>query len=369
MMMNMTGPAEAGRHVMDLDRRRPVTDDARWEAVLARDASSDGRFVYAVRSTGIYCRPSCPSRRPRRESVQFFAGPDSAELAGFRECRRCHPRAGVPPAPGIDHVRKATAFIASHADEMITLATLAAHVGTSPFHLQRTFSRLLGISPRAYQDALRARRFRHDLRTGKPLTGAIYDAGYGSSSRVYEQRPTGRGLTPAQYRRGAKGASIAFTIVSSSLGRLLVAGTEKGLCSVKLGDRDEELEMDLRSEYPSAAIERERGAFTDWVRTLVAHVDGRAAKIDLPLDVTATAFQWKVWRYLQSIPYGETRAYSDVAKAIGEPRAIRAVARACATNHVCLVIPCHRVVQKDGGLGGYRWGVERKRRLLQKEKQ
>jgi AraC family transcriptional regulator of adaptative response/methylated-DNA-[protein]-cysteine methyltransferase len=378
-MTNIIGPAEAGPDEMDAEPyamhnvgRRPVmegTDDRRWQAVLARDARSDGRFVYAVRSTGIYCRPSCPSRRPKRESVRFFGGPDLAEVEGFRECRRCYPRAGAPPAPGMDHVRKATAFIASHADEPITLAALAAHVGTSPFHLQRTFSRLVGISPRAYQDALRAQRFRRDLRIGKPLTGAIYDAGYGSSSRVYEHPPTGRGLTPAQYRRGATGASIAFTIVKSSLGRLLVAGTHKGLCSVKLGDRDEALEADLRTEYPSATIARERGAFAESVRALVAHVDGRAPAIDLPLDIKATAFQWKVWRYLQSIPYGETRAYSDVARAIGAPRATRAVARACATNHVCLVIPCHRVVEKSGGLGGYRWGVERKRRLLQKEKQ
>ena len=345
------------------------TEDRFWRAVLARDARSDGRFVYAVQSTGIYCRPSCPSRRPKRESVRFFDGPDPAEVAGFRECRRCRPRAGAPPAPGLDHVRKAARYIASHADEAITLARLASHVGTSPFHLQRTFSRLLGVSPRAYQDALRAQRFRHDLRTGKPLSGAIYDAGYGSSSRVYEQRPTGRGLTPAQYRRGAPSTSIAFTIVDSSLGRLLVAGTDKGLCSVKLGDRDEALEQDLRAEYPSATVVREQGAFAGWVRALVAHVDGRTSAIDLPLDVKATAFQWKVWRYLQSIPYGETRAYSDVANAIGAPNATRAVARACATNHVCLVVPCHRVVQKDGGLGGYRWGIERKRTLLQKEKQ
>ena len=368
MMMNMIGPDQTGPDVMKLDGRSQVTEDKRWDAVLARDARSDGRFVYAVQSTRIYCRPSCPSRRPKRESVRFFLTPDVAEIAGFRECRRCQPRAGAPPAPGLDHVRKAATFLESHADEAVTLSTLAAHVGTSPFHLQRTFSRLLGISPRAYQDALRAQRFRRDLRTGKPVTGAIYDAGYGSSSRVYEQRPTGHGMTPAQYRGGAKGSAIAFTIVNSSMGRLLVAGTEKGLCSVKLGDRDEALEADLRTEYPSARIERQRGAFADWVRTIVEHVDGRAPQIDLPLDIKATAFQWKVWRYLQSIPYGETRAYSDVATAIGAPRGVRAVARACATNHVCLVIPCHRVVQKDGGLGGYRWGVERKRRLLQKEK-
>jgi AraC family transcriptional regulator of adaptative response/methylated-DNA-[protein]-cysteine methyltransferase len=354
---------------MNLDGTRPVADDSRWRAVLGRDARCDGRFVYAVRSTGVYCRPSCPSRRPKRQSVLFFDSADSAEVAGFRECRRCRPRAGVPRPPAIDHVRKAADFIAAHAAQSLTLGAIASHVGTSPFHLQRTFSRLLGISPRAYQDALRARRFRGHLRNGMPLSAAIYDAGYGSSSRVYEQRPTGHGLTPAQYRRGAAGASISFTVVDSSLGRLLVAGTDKGLCSVKLGDRDEQLEQDLRTEYPAAAIQRERGAFAEWVRALVAHLDGRAPRLDLPLDVKATAFQWKVWRYLQSIPYGQTRAYSEVATAIGAPRAIRAVAGACASNHVCLVIPCHRVVQKDGGLGGYRWGVERKRKLLQREKQ
>ena len=340
-----------------------------WEAVLTRDARSDGRFVYAVRSTGIYCRPSCPSRRPKRESVEFYGGPDAAEIAGFRECRRCRPRAGAPPAPGLEHVRKAATYIAAHADAPITLSRLARHVGTSPFHLQRTFSRLLGISPRAYQDALRAQRFRSDLRRGKPLTGAIYDAGYGSSSRVYEGRQIGTGMTPAEYRRGAEGATIAFTIVDSSLGRMLVAGTDKGLCSIKLGDRDAALEQDLRSEYPSAEIRREKGAFADWVRALVVHLDGRMPRLDLPIDVQATAFQWKVWRYLQSIPYGETRTYSGIAKDLGHPSATRAVARACAANRVCLVIPCHRVVSKGGGLGGYRWGVDRKRRLLQKESQ
>jgi len=368
-MTNALTVSDTALPTMNLNGTRPVTDDSRWRAVLARDPRSDGRFVYAVRSTGVYCRPTCPSRRPKRQSVVFFPNADSAEVAGFRECRRCRPRAGVPRSPAIDRVRKAADYIASHADESLTLGAIASHVGTSPFHLQRTFSQLLGISPRAYQDALRARRFRRDLRSGKPLTAAVYDAGYGSSSRVYEQHPTGRGITPAQYRRGAAGASISFTVVDSSLGRLLVAGTDKGLCSVKLGDRDKELEQDLRAEYPSASIQRERGVVTQWVRALVAHLDGRATRLDLPLDVKATAFQWKVWRYLQSIPYGETRAYSDVAKAIGAPRAIRAVAHACATNRVCLVIPCHRVVQKDGGLGGYRWGSDRKRKLLQKEKQ
>lgn len=265
-------------------------------------------------------------------------------------------------------MRRAAAFIASHDQESITLSRLASHVGTSPFHLQRLFTQLVGISPRAYQEALRANRFRHNLRNGEALAGATYRAGYGSSSRVYERRPTGRGLTPAAYRRGAGGTTITYTIVNSLLGRLLVAGTDKGLCAVKLGDRDAALEQDLRREFPAATILKKQGALATWVRALVSHLDGSQRKIDLPVDVKATAFQWKVWTYLQSIPYGETRSYSEAAEEMGMPAATRAVARACATNHVCLVIPCHRVVQKNGGLGGYRWGVQRKRALLDRER-
>jgi AraC family transcriptional regulator of adaptative response/methylated-DNA-[protein]-cysteine methyltransferase len=342
-------------------------EESRWATVLARDPHADGAFVYAVRTTGVYCRPSCPSRRPRRESVMFFSGPDAAELAGFRECRRCHPRAGVAAPAGLDDVRRACAFIQRRAAQPLTLAQIAGHVGTSPFHLQRTFTRLVGISPRAYQEAVRAGRFREGLRSGTPVSGAVYDAGYGSISRVYERRPTGRGMTPAAYRRGGKGMAMTYTIVDSPVGRMMVAGTDKGICSVKLGDRDERLEQDLHREYPHASITREQSAFGGWVRTLLAHVNGSRPHLDLPLDVQATAFQWKVWRYLQSIPAGETRAYSEVARAIGKPDAVRAVARACATNPVCLVVPCHRVVGKDGALTGYRWGVKRKKHLLQIE--
>jgi AraC family transcriptional regulator of adaptative response/methylated-DNA-[protein]-cysteine methyltransferase len=347
----------------------PRADESRWEAVLARNASADGAFVYAVHTTGVYCRPSCPSRRPRRESVTFFAGPDAAELAGFRECRRCRPRDGAPVPAGLDAVRRACAFVQAHADAPVTLAQLAEHVGTSPFHLQRTFTKLVGISPRAYHEAVRAGRFREGLRHGTPVSGAVYDAGYGSISRVYERRPTGRGMTPAAYRRGGKGMSVTYTIVDSPVGRLMVAGTESGICSVKLGDRDERLELDLRREYPAASITHDQSAFSRWVRTLVGHLNGRQPHLDLPIDVQATAFQWKVWRYLQSIPYGETRAYSDVARAIGKPSAVRAVARACATNPVCLVVPCHRVVGKNGTLTGYRWGVETKKKLLERERE
>lgn len=299
--------------------------------------------------------------------MAFYSGPDAAEIAGFRECRRCKPRGGAPVPAGLAEVRRACAYIQAHADETVTLARLAGHVGASPFHLQRVFTRLVGISPRAYQDAVRAARFRAELRQGTPVSGAIYDAGYGSISRVYERMPTGRGMTPAIYRRGGRGTAVGYTIVSSPVGRLLVAGTERGICSVKIGDRDEGLEQDLRREYPGATVSRDDQALSTWVETLVAHLGGGVPHLDLPIDVQATAFQWKVWRSLQSIPRGETRAYSEVARAIGKPSAVRAVARACATNPVCLVVPCHRVVQKDGGLGGYRWGTRRKQALLDAE--
>jgi AraC family transcriptional regulator of adaptative response/methylated-DNA-[protein]-cysteine methyltransferase len=268
---------------------------------------------------------------------------------------------------GMDQVRKACAFIQQHADAPITLARIAKHVNASPFHFQRVFTRLVGISPRAYQDALRAGRFRRELREGMPVTGALYDAGYGSSSRVYERRPTGA-MTPAVYKRGAQGLEVTYAIADSPLGRLLVAATSKGICSVKLGDKDATLEQELQQEYPAASITPNRSDLARWVNAILTYLNGRRPHLDLPLDIQATAFQWRVWRYLQSIPYGETRAYSQVAREIGRPSAVRAVARACATNPVCLVIPCHRVVGKDGSLTGYRWGVERKRTLLKNEK-
>ena len=268
----------------------------------------------------------------------------------------------------IDQVRRACAYIERHAEAPITLARIAAHVDASPYHFQRTFTRIVGISPRAYQDALRAKRFRRGLREGAPVAGATYDAGYGSSSRVYERLPTGRGMTPAVYKRGAEGVDVRYALADSPLGRLLVAATARGICAVKLGDSDDALTGDLRREYPAASISPDRSDLGRWINAILTYLGGRRPHLDLPVDVQATAFQWKVWRYLQSIPYGETRAYSQVARAIGAPSAVRAVARACATNPVCLVIPCHRVVQKDGGLAGYRWGVERKRTLIDAEK-
>jgi AraC family transcriptional regulator of adaptative response/methylated-DNA-[protein]-cysteine methyltransferase len=276
-----------------------------------------------------------------------------------------HATAGAAPV-GLEQVRRACAFIQRHANGSITLARLAGLVGASPFQLQRVFTRIVGLSPRAYQDALRAGRFRQRLRSGAAVARATYEAGYGSSSRVYERKPTGRGMTPAVYRRGGKGTAIDYTVTGSPLGRLLVAATGNGICAVKLGASDAALVADLRREYPAAAISA-RADLAGWVRAILAHLNGRRPHLDLPLDVQATAFQWSVWRHLQSIPYGETRAYSEVARAIGAPAAVRAVARACASNPVCLLVPCHRVVQKDGGLGGYRWGLERKRTLLARE--
>ena len=268
---------------------------------------------------------------------------------------------------GMDQVRKACAFIEAHADVPITLARLARHVNASPFHFQRVFTRIVGISPRAYQDALRAGRFRRGLREGAPVTGAIYEAGYGSSSRVYERPPIGRGMTPAVYKRGAQGVEVTYAIADSPLGRLLVAATPKGICSVKLGDRDEALERDLRREYPAAAITPDRTDLARWVTSILTYLNGRRPHLDLPLDIQATAFQWRVYEALRAIPYGSTRSYRAVAEALGQPTAARAVARACATNPVALVVPCHRVIGEDGGLRGYRWGVERKQALLDQE--
>ena len=268
---------------------------------------------------------------------------------------------------GLEPVKRACAYIAKHVDRPIRLPDLAAHVAVSPFHLQRRFVELVGLSPRVYQDALRAKRFRGELRRGADVSAAVYDAGYGSISRVYEHGPTGRGMTPGVYRAGGGGQKIGYTVIDSVLGRLLLAGTSKGVCAVMIGDRDRQLEDHLRTEYPDATLVRKPNGLARWARAVTAHLDGRRPHLDLPIDVRATAFQWKVWRHLQSIPYGTTRTYGEVAKGIGAPSAVRAVGRACATNPVCLVIPCHRVKRKGGGLGGYRWGVARKKELLRRE--
>jgi len=341
--------------------------DPRWKPLAERDATADGTFVYGVTSTGIYCRPSCPSRRPRADRVRFFDTTTDARQGGFRACKRCQPDTVGLVQPGVAAVRRASAYLTTHASHPVTLAQLARVAAMSPHHLQRRFKAIVGLSPREYQAAVRAGKLRSSLREGRDVTTAIYEAGYGSPSRVYEAAPTGKGMSPSSYRRGGAGLLIGYSTVSSALGQVLVAATVAGVCSVKLGDSDAALVRDLRREYPAADIRADQQARADWVKAIIRHLRGDEPSLDLPIDVQGTAFQWKVWRALQRIPYGETRAYAEVARAIGQPKAVRAVARACATNPVCLVVPCHRVIPTAGGTGGYRWGAERKARLLAKE--
>jgi AraC family transcriptional regulator of adaptative response/methylated-DNA-[protein]-cysteine methyltransferase len=341
--------------------------DLRWKALAGRDRAADGTFVYGVTSTGIYCRPSCPSRRPRADRVRFFDSTSEARQAGFRACKRCRPDTVGLSHPGVEAVRLASAYLATHADETVTLGHLARVAAMSPHHLQRRFKAIVGLSPREYQAAVRADRLRTSLRDGRDVTSAIYEAGYGSPSRVYEAAPTGKGMSPSKYRRHGEGMSITYSIVQSPIGRVLVAATENGVCSVKIGESDAPLIQDLRREYSAAEVSAQQRPRAEWVKAIAEHLRGELPALDLPIDVQATAFQWKVWRALQRIPYGETRAYAEVARTIGKPKAVRAVARACATNPVCLVVPCHRVVPSTGGTGGYRWGKERKRKLLSAE--
>jgi AraC family transcriptional regulator, regulatory protein of adaptative response / methylated-DNA-[protein]-cysteine methyltransferase len=359
-------------------RRNQPAAEARWNAVQSRDRASDGVFVYAVRSTGIYCRPSCPSRKPRREQVVFFPIPEAAEQQGFRACQRCRPRA-------INLRDPRTASVASVCREIdarirveeggdneagLTLSSLSKAVGIAPNQLERAFRRVMGITPRQYADAQRMRRLKSNLQKGDDVTTALYDAGFGSSRGLYERAPSQLGMTPGTYRQGGAGMQIHYAIVDSPLGRLLVAATDRGISALYLGEKDVPLKAALQKEYPRAEIDNDsRGSknLGGWVSKVLAHLRGKEPHLDLPTDVQATAFRRRVWEELKRIPYGATRTYSEVARAIGRPAAIRAVARACATNPVSVVVPCHRVVRADGNLAGYRWGLERKRALLEYE--
>jgi len=344
----------------------PNMDGRWWQAVLDRDASQDDKFVFAVSSTGIYCRPSCAAKRPKRENVTFFAGPSEAEKAGYRACLRCRPRALGGNAQ-VRLVRSVCRYIEQHLDEPITLASLGAAFHQSPFHLQRTFKSVLGVTPRAYADSCRMNQFKHNLRAGHSVTRAMYDAGYGSSSRLYERTASQLGMSPDKYRRGAVAALVRYTCTESPLGRMLIAATDKGICAIQFAASDAELEQGLKREFPFAVWRRDDQALSGWPQHLLRQMQGEKLPGALPLDIQATAFQRKVWSHLQSIPFGDTRSYGDVARAIGRPTAVRAVARACATNPVAVVIPCHRVVREDGDVGGYRWGAERKKTLLRME--
>jgi len=348
------------------DGAQPV-EDRRWDAVVARDSAHDGEFVFAVSTTGVYCRPSCPARRPRRGNVTFYPRPDQAEKAGFRACLRCRPRS-VSGNLQSDTVKEICRYIEQHLDEPVTLKRLGKVFRQSPFHLQRRFKAALGITPREYADSCRLRLLKRNLQAGDNVTRAMYDAGYGSSSRLYEKTASQLGMTPDKYRRGAIAATLRYAIADSPLGRMMIAATDKGVCSIQFGRSDGELLEGLKREFPFAARKADEGGLQAWVDALLSKMTGRELNAELPLDIRATAFQRRVWTYLQSIPFGSTRSYSEVAKAIGQPTASRAVARACATNPVAVVIPCHRVVGKDGSSSGYRWGVERKKTLLEMEK-
>ncbi len=338
-----------------------------WRAVESRDTRMDGIVYYGVRSTGVYCRPSCPSRRPRRENVDFYFDPDSAERAGLRACLRCKPRQKVAHAADAT-VRQICAYIRQNLEGTITLKTISAAVGGSPFHLQRVFKQATGITPHEYAEARRMATFKLALRAGNSIADATYEAGFGSSSRLYEQANARLGMTPAAYRKGGAQQDIAYAVAESPIGRVLVAATAKGICRISLGNDDEKLIAGLYGEFTKARISRDTGALREAVGQVMEYLSGERTRFELPTDVRATAFQLRVWKELQKIPYGQTRSYEQIAEKIHRPRATRAVARACASNPVALLVPCHRVVRKDGGMGGYRWGVERKQRLLAKEK-
>jgi len=338
----------------------------RWQAILDHDGSLDGAFVFGVSSTGIFCRPSCPAKRPRRQNVSFFDHALQAEQAGYRACLRCRPKA-VDGNPQSALVRAMCRYIEQHIEDRLTLSELAKEFRRSSFHLQRTFKSVLGVSPKAYIDACRLRQVKQNLQAGHSVTTALYAAGYGSSSRLYERTAAQLGMTPEKYRRGAVAAVVRYTIAGSPLGRMLIAATDKGVCAIQFGDSDEQLQQGLMREFPFATRRRDDETMSQWRENLTHLIQGHASNPSLPLDIRATAFQRRVWEALQRIPRGETRSYSAVAKKIGMPKATRAVARACATNPVAVAIPCHRVVREDGNLGGYRWGIDRKEQLLAME--
>ena len=340
-----------------------LDNDKCWEAVASRDRGADGTFYYAVRTTGVYCRPSCASRLPRRENVSFHASCADAEAAGFRACKRCRPTERTPVEAQLAAVAKACAILAER-ETAPPLAELAAAVGVSPFHFHRLFKQVVGATPREYARAQRVARFGRALDRGERVTEAAYGAGFGSSARVYENA---LGMTPGARRRLGQGEVIRFATAKTALGWVLVAATEKGICAAELGDRRESLVAALRERFAAACLREDRAGLRAWLARIAAFIASPDHALELPLDVRGTAFQAQVWRALQRIPPGSTASYAEIAAALGRPRAVRAVAQACGQNPVALLVPCHRAVRRDGELAGYRWGLERKRALLSRE--
>ena len=340
--------------------------DSRWQRVLARDASADGAFLYSVKTTGVYCRPSCGARPARPENVAFHADAAAARAAGFRPCKRCKPD---QPSLAELHAEKVAALCRhiEQAEATPTLAQLAARAGMSPFHLQRIFKSVTGVSPRDWARAQRARRFCAALAQGGRVTDAVYDAGYASNSRPYAEAPARLGMTPRQYRAGGRSVEIRFAVGESSLGAVLVAASRRGVCAILLGEEPEALVRDLQDRFPDADLIGNDPAFESTVARVLGVVEQPRLGLDLPLDLRGTAFQQRVWQALREIPAGSTASYAEIARRIGQPRAARAVAQACGANPVAVAVPCHRVVRNDGALSGYRWGVARKRALLDRE--
>jgi AraC family transcriptional regulator of adaptative response/methylated-DNA-[protein]-cysteine methyltransferase len=352
------------------ERAAATLRDPRWPAVVARDAEADGGFYYSVRTTGVYCRPSCGARRPRPENVQFHATREDAERAGFRPCKRCAPNRRAMPDEHADKVVRACRMIEraiEEADAIPGLAELAAHAGISRYHFHRLFRKVTGLTPKEYGSAHRERRVRARLVEGGTVTDAIYDSGYNSNARFYAKANDVLGMTPTRYRSGGAETEIRFAVGECSLGAILVAKSQRGVCAILLGDDPDSLVRDLEDRFPQAELVGGDEAFEQLVARVVGFVEAPRVGLDLPLDVRGTAFQQRVWQALREIPAGSTASYSEIAKRIGAPKSVRAVAQACGANSLAVAIPCHRVVRNDGGLSGYRWGVERKRALLEKE--
>jgi AraC family transcriptional regulator of adaptative response/methylated-DNA-[protein]-cysteine methyltransferase len=344
-----------------------TNEERRWQALVSRDADQDGRFVFAVRTTGIYCRPTCPSRRPKRANVSFYETPAQAEQAGYRPCRRCHPGGEGIGARQARAVHRACRLI-EESEVAPRLGELAAAVGMSESHFHRQFKRLLGVTPKQYSAGKRVKRLQNELEAGRPIADAIYESGYGSGSRVYETSAAMLGMTPTDYRDAGKDQVIAYALEKTELGWLLVAATAKGICSIEFGDNKKQLRENFVRKFSAASIDAADQKLCGWVSEIVSFIRTPVHGLRLPLDIRGTAFQRRVWQALQKIPLGTTMTYAQVADAIDQPRAHRAVARACAANQLALAVPCHRVVRKDGQMGGYRWGTGRKRQLLDREK-
>jgi AraC family transcriptional regulator of adaptative response/methylated-DNA-[protein]-cysteine methyltransferase len=344
-----------------------TTDEERWSALCARNPDADGSFIYGVSTTGVYCRPSCPARRPRRENVTFYPGALEAEAAGFRPCKRCRPGDQPLAERQAALVAKVCRMI-EDAFETPSLDELAAGAGISPFHLHRLFKRFTGLTPRAYGAAKKAERIKRELERGREVTHAIYAAGYGSSSRFYEHARSRLGMAPTSYKAGGKHEQIRFAVGECSLGHVLVAATDKGICEVRLGDDPQRLVEELQDRFSGADLVGGDAEFEQAVQIVVSHIESpREGASALPLDVRGTAFQQRVWEALSQIPPGSTASYAEIAASIGQPSATRAVAQACGANRIAVLIPCHRVIRTDGSEGGYRWGIERKRALLARE--